>query len=233
MMPKLSSRASSAASCSRPGRSIGVSFRAGEGVQLGGWDGLVSVEAGNAFVPDGVSGWELGTNRDVRGKADEDYEKRTGDPGDLDPSRSAYVFVTPRRWRGKERWASARSGEGVCARSAPTTPTTSKPGSNCPRRPRLALHRAGEAPRGRRGRRDPLGRLVGGDAADDQPGTRAGGPRGMRRAHPRLASRAVAFAPGDPGRFPRRGPRGLLGRPRQLPPEAARGLRGPRRGRGR
>src|SRR4051794_416187 len=77
-------------------RTIGVSFRAGEGVQLGGWDGLVSIEAGNAFVPDGVSSWELGTNRDVKGKADEDYDKRSGDPGDLDPSRSAFVFVTPR-----------------------------------------------------------------------------------------------------------------------------------------
>lgn len=95
------------------GRPLGVSFRGGEGVQLGGWDGLVSVEGGNAFVPNGVSGWEMGTNRDVKAKADGDYEKRTGDPGDLDPSRSAYVFVTPRRWSGKERWAAAKAGEGI------------------------------------------------------------------------------------------------------------------------
>src|SRR4051794_30215335 len=80
------------------GRATGVSFRAGEGVQFGGWDGIVSVEAGNAFIPDGISGWEMGTNRDVKVKADGDYKTRSEDPGDLDPSQSAFVFVTPRRW---------------------------------------------------------------------------------------------------------------------------------------
>jgi hypothetical protein len=38
-------------------------FRAGEGVQLSGWDGLVSVKTENAFVPDGASGWEMGVQR--------------------------------------------------------------------------------------------------------------------------------------------------------------------------
>src|SRR4051812_45747337 len=95
------------------GRPLGVSFRAGEGVQLGGWDGVVSVEEGNAFVPAGVSGWEMGTNRDVKAKADGDYEKRTADPGELDASRSAFMFVTPRRWSNKESWVAARASEGV------------------------------------------------------------------------------------------------------------------------
>ncbi len=50
-----------------------IEFRAGEGVQLGGWDGIVEVEVGNAFVPKGLSVWEMGTNRDPKGKAEDDY----------------------------------------------------------------------------------------------------------------------------------------------------------------
>ncbi len=94
-------------------RVLRVGFPASEGVQLGGWDGIVAVEEGNAFVPDGTSAWELGANKDVKGKADNDYEKRHKDPRGVDPARSAFVFVTPRRWSGKNDWVAARQGEGV------------------------------------------------------------------------------------------------------------------------
>jgi hypothetical protein len=40
-------------------------FPTDESVQMGGWDGIVEVEIGNDFVPDGTSGWELGVNRKV------------------------------------------------------------------------------------------------------------------------------------------------------------------------
>src|ERR687892_546468 len=56
-----------------------IDFRAGEGVQLEGWDGLVEAGPGSAFVPDGVSGWEIGTNRAVKDKADGDYATRSAD----------------------------------------------------------------------------------------------------------------------------------------------------------
>src|SRR5215208_874547 len=72
-----------------------VGFPADEGVQLGGYDGVVRVGEGNAFVPEGTSVWELGTNRNVKAKADEDYEKRRADPLGLDPSGTSFVFVTP------------------------------------------------------------------------------------------------------------------------------------------
>ncbi|MEO8288785.1 MAG: hypothetical protein ABI670_20390 [Chloroflexota bacterium] len=71
-----------------------IGFPADEGVQLGGWDGIVVVEAGNAFVPYGTSVWELGVNSDVKGKADEDYEKRRKSPLRLDPAKTTFVFVT-------------------------------------------------------------------------------------------------------------------------------------------
>jgi hypothetical protein len=89
-----------------------IDFRAGEGVQLEGWDGLVEAGSGSAFVPDGVSGWEMGTNRAVKNKADGDYAKRLADPLGLDLDRTTFIFVTPRRWRNKAAWAMAKRREG-------------------------------------------------------------------------------------------------------------------------
>lgn len=92
---------------------VHVGFPAGEGVQLAGWDGIVVVEHGNAFVPDGASVWELGTNKDVKGKADTDYEKRREKPRGIDPGQSTFIFVTPRRWARKGEWIAARQAEGL------------------------------------------------------------------------------------------------------------------------
>lgn len=90
-----------------------IGFPAGEGVQLGGWDGILDVEHGNAFVPDGISVWELGSNRGVKGKADADYGKRTADPLGITPSEATFVFVTPRRWANKSHWETDRKAEGT------------------------------------------------------------------------------------------------------------------------
>jgi hypothetical protein len=87
-------------------------FPSDESVQLGGWDGIVEVEKGNDFVPDGISGWELGVERNTRGKANDDYDKRTANPGDIDPTMSAFIFVTPRRWGGKDKWVNEKAGQG-------------------------------------------------------------------------------------------------------------------------
>jgi len=93
-----------------------VAFRSGDGVALPGWDGTVTIEVGNAFVPAGVSGWELSTEERIKTKADEDYGTRTGDPRGIQPSGAAFVFVTPRRWRDKLSWAKEREAEGVWQR---------------------------------------------------------------------------------------------------------------------
>src|SRR5581483_5224689 len=96
-----------------------IGFPAEEGVQLAGWDGIVVVEQGNAFVPDGCSVWELGTDRNIKSKADKDYEKRCGDPLGLDPATTSFIFITPRRWGGKggkggkADWVAERQKEGV------------------------------------------------------------------------------------------------------------------------
>lgn len=82
-----------------------ITFRAGEGVQLGGWDGLVSAAKATPFVPAGESGWELGVEKPVLGKANSDLAARHDGGGVLRPDASTFVFVTPRRFRDKVSWA--------------------------------------------------------------------------------------------------------------------------------
>lgn len=95
-----------------PGAS-GVSVRAGEGVALGGWDGQVELTHGTPWVPAGESRWEFGAGGRPREKAQADYEKRTSDPLGTQPATASFVFVTPRRWAGKERWVSDRRADRV------------------------------------------------------------------------------------------------------------------------
>jgi len=65
-------------------------FRSGDSTQQGGWDGICEQD-NNAmlpWLPVGVSGWELGAQADgIKKKADEDYEARTANPLNLDPSQ--------------------------------------------------------------------------------------------------------------------------------------------------
>jgi|GEM_PF-3906551 len=75
------------------------SFSAYEETARTGWDGTISCTRGNAWVPDGKSFWELGTNKDTRKKANEDYYKRNK----VVPN-ATFVTVTSRNWRTKEKW---------------------------------------------------------------------------------------------------------------------------------
>ena len=90
---------------------LGVSkltMRTGEGVHLSGWDGIVHADRGSTFVPKGASGWEMSVGRNPGVKAEENWEKRTKAPGALVASETTFVFVTPRRWPGKEEWAARK-----------------------------------------------------------------------------------------------------------------------------
>jgi hypothetical protein len=90
-----------------------LAFRAEEGVQLGGWDGVVQAREGGTFVPQGRSVWEAGAGKDPGSKAEDDYRKRSEDPLGLAPAETTFVFVTLRRWSGKDAWAQAKSKEGI------------------------------------------------------------------------------------------------------------------------
>lgn len=90
-----------------------VAARAGEGVQLPGWDVFVIARTGSTFVPAGQSGWELGVSKGIKTKADADYAKRSETPGDTDPATTTFIFVTLRRWRDKDVWAKNRRAEKI------------------------------------------------------------------------------------------------------------------------
>lgn len=95
------------------GPNIELRFPSDEGVRHSGWDGISKTAKGNVYVPTGRAGWELGTQRtNIAKKATEDYDKRTADPGPLDPADSAFIFVTLRHWSSKEAWVKTRQLEG-------------------------------------------------------------------------------------------------------------------------
>ena len=88
-----------------------VGFRAEEGVDLPGWDGVTYGEQGDPFVPPGPAGWELTVRTDTKQKADQGYRDRLRNPAPLVPADSTFVFVTLRRWRDKDKWTAERRVE--------------------------------------------------------------------------------------------------------------------------
>ncbi|MYB39344.1 MAG: helix-turn-helix domain-containing protein [Gammaproteobacteria bacterium] len=89
-----------------------VDFPGRDDSQRPGWDGRVDTTEGNPWVPAGASMWEFGTNKNVAKKANGDYGKRTSATAERERRDAAFVFVTPRRWLGKEAWLRDRNAEG-------------------------------------------------------------------------------------------------------------------------
>lgn len=89
-----------------------LAFPSGDSIALGGWDAILDVEEGNEFIPIGKSGWEFGTNADVKKKADKDYGKRTEKPEPLVQKESTFVFATSRLWTKMDNWAHQKKSEG-------------------------------------------------------------------------------------------------------------------------
>lgn len=93
---------------------MSIHFPSDEGVQFGGWDGTTDSREDFKYVPKGSTGWEIGTQRtDIAGKADDDYKKRTQDPQGLVLKESTFIFVTPRHWPKKSRWAAEKRAEQI------------------------------------------------------------------------------------------------------------------------
>lgn len=90
-----------------------LEFPSGAAAYLGGWDGVVKSNKATSFVPEGMSLWEMGTEKDIKGKADEDYEKRTKNQGEYTPAESSFVFVTTQRWTQKNKWVKEKKAEKV------------------------------------------------------------------------------------------------------------------------
>lgn len=88
-------------------------FPAGEGIQQPGWDGIIEAGAATTYVPEGVSGWEVSTSKDIANKANTDYQSRSDNPLELNPESTNYICVTLRAWRDKRDWIRNRRQEQI------------------------------------------------------------------------------------------------------------------------
>lgn len=77
-----------------------------------GFDGRVETAEGNNFVPTGLSVWEMGTG-DPESKAEKDYISRSKNPKGIDQKNATFIFVTPHRWDGKEKWVAKKLRDGI------------------------------------------------------------------------------------------------------------------------
>ena len=88
-----------------------VDFPGNDDAERPGWDGFVEAGEASAWVPDGQSGWEFGTNEDPKTKADGDYDKSVKATEAAMRRETTFIFVTPRRWPGKPAWIAEKKAQ--------------------------------------------------------------------------------------------------------------------------
>ena len=89
-----------------------VDFPGDDNAERKGWDGLIEASAATPWIPEGKSGWEFGTNQNPKGKAENDYAARLASVSQSERAGCTFVFVTPRNWSGKTKWARNKHAEG-------------------------------------------------------------------------------------------------------------------------
>ena len=89
-----------------------VNFPSGSTTFIGGWDGEVACKENTAYVPQGISLYEFGTEVNPKGKADKDYNKRKKDTLGYNSKDCVFIFITPRFWKFKGKWVKAKKLEG-------------------------------------------------------------------------------------------------------------------------
>jgi len=90
-----------------------VDFPGNDDAERAGWDGKVQASEGTPWIPVESSGWEFGTNEDPKTKAENDYQKSLKAVSAEERADMEFVFVTPRRWPGKNTWVNAKKSEGA------------------------------------------------------------------------------------------------------------------------
>lgn len=86
---------------------------AGDGVAAGDWDGSVRSTKATAWVPDGLSVWELSVNSSPNTKADDDYSKRTETPDGTPTTDCTYVEAILRPWTARATWSTGKRRDKV------------------------------------------------------------------------------------------------------------------------
>lgn len=93
-----------------------VDIPTGEQIQHPGWDGVVVSKSesndNEVFLPNGTCLIEMGTNKDIKVKAEDDYRKRCNDSHGYNKKKCAFVFITPRDWAQGRDWEKEKSNTG-------------------------------------------------------------------------------------------------------------------------
>jgi addiction module HigA family antidote len=89
-----------------------IDFPGNNDAERPGWDGYIDSAQPTPWIPDGLSGWEFGTNQDIKGKADGDFTKSVKATTKAERDQMTFVFVTPRHWPGKESWIKDNKAKG-------------------------------------------------------------------------------------------------------------------------
>ena len=90
-----------------------LDFHGDEESERKGWDGEVETDRASEKVPAGRSGWELSCSKDLPRKPTNDINDRERAVEKSERAETTFVFVSGRRWPGKERWAKTRKASGA------------------------------------------------------------------------------------------------------------------------
>lgn len=90
---------------------VELGMPAGDGVAAGDWDGSVRTDQATAWVPDGLSVWELSVNSSPNTKADDDYSKRAATPDATPTADCTYVQAILRPWTARATWALGKQSD--------------------------------------------------------------------------------------------------------------------------
>ena len=85
----------------------------GDSVAAPGWDGRTLLDSETPWIPKGLALWEMGCNSNPEVKASNDFKKRSAELSEAEKSETCFVFVSPRRWRNREKWLAQASKETV------------------------------------------------------------------------------------------------------------------------
>ncbi len=87
-------------------------FPAFDNGQRPGWDGELKTETPTSWIPNGWSGWEFSCDKNPKGKATADYEKRTKEIPSEERLSMTFIFVTPHNWQSKKQWVTEKRNQG-------------------------------------------------------------------------------------------------------------------------
>lgn len=88
-----------------------VDFPGNDDAERSGWDGFIEAGAGTPWIPLGTSGWEFGVTKNIKKKADGDYDKSLDAVKPEERVNITFVFVTPQRWPRKTTWIAEKKNE--------------------------------------------------------------------------------------------------------------------------